>query len=283
MMDPRYNPQQNSTNGGDWMSKLKQIQAARKDYDKIVNLMTPYERQTISENINADASRNFHRIYQGVKERLDNAKNGYKAAAAKRAAAIAKEINSWDATKLNAEIQAYQTRISMELSKVDNSGIFGGKSVSARVKALYQEAQASGDKYKMRAAAEVLQSINADKLPREQRVEVLFTAREAMDQLDTLRNTDEIKAAIEGENEAIKAMQSEQAFVREAGAILHDDQETLGVPVGSFAKLARTVKFEREDREVKIKLLELDDPEITGIRWNTDPATIEALKGDTNG
>lgn len=279
MMDPRYQTQQNSS---DWMGKLNQIKAARRDYERTQSVMTPYERQTIWGNINADANANYGRIYQGIKQRFDSAKENYKSAAARRAAAIAKEINSWDSGKLNAEIQAYQTRVNMELSKQDAQGIFTGNSVSKRIAALYQEAQASGDRYKMRAAAEVLQAVNSEKLPLEQRFDVQLISREAIDQLETLRNTDEIKAGIEGENAAIKQMQDEQAFVKEAGAILADDQEFLGRAVGGFAKLAQTVKFERDGREVKIKLLELDDPEITGIHWSTDPTTQEMMKGENN-
>lgn len=264
-MDPRYSTRPTQHPGNDWLSKLNQIREARQEYAKIERILDPYQRQTIGENIKADAEASYSRIYQGVKARLDNAKGNYKNAAAKRAAAIAHEINSWDTAKLNAEMQAFKMRVDMEFNKRDTQGIFSGSPVSKRIEQLYQEAQASGDRYKMRAAAEVLRSADTEKLPSEQRTAVLFTARAASDNLESLRNTDEIKTAIDQENAAVKAMQDEILFVKEAGAVLHDDQELFGSPIGGFAKLASTIKFEREAGNVKIKLLELDDPELTGI------------------
>ena len=212
-MDPRYSTQQNS---GDWLGKLNQIKAARKEYEKLFNLMSPYERQTIFGNIKADAEANYSRVYNGVKARLDAAVGNYKNAAAKRAAAIAHEINSWDAGKLNNELQAFSTRVNMELSKKDAQGIFSGQPTARRIEQLYREALASGDRYKMRAAAEVLRAADVDKLPSDQQMQVQLLARAASDNLESLRNTDEIKTAIDQENAAVKAMQDEILFVKEA-------------------------------------------------------------------
>lgn len=278
MMDPRYNQQQNNN---DWMSKLDQIKAARKEFEKLQGIMTPYERQTIYGGMQAEAKANYSRIYNGVKERFEAAKSNYKAAAAKRAAAIAKEINNWDTARLNAEVQAFQTRLSMELGKKDAQGAFTGQPAAKRIAALYQEAQASGDKYKMRAAAEVLQAANFDSIPREQRMDVLMVSRAASDNLEALRNTDEIRKAIEQENAAVKQLQDEQQFLRETGAVMNDDGDVFGRAVGNFAKLASTVKFEREAGSVKIRILDANDPEITGIDWNE--TTLEQLKKQQEG
>lgn len=273
------NPKYSVNNGGDdWMSKVNQIKEARKVLSQNAGLMSAWERQTISEDINDNVSRNYSRIYGGAKERLDNAKNTYKSATAKRQAAEAREINSWDTGKLNAEMQAYQTRVNIELAK-QGAGIFGnGPTISKRIEALYREAVASGDKHKIRAAAEAVQAANTDKLPIDQRVEVQSIRREANDKLNELRFTDDIATALNEENAAILQLQNEQKFVREVGAVLNDDQEFLGMPVGSFAKLASTVRFVEDG----VKLLELDDPEITGIRWSTDPGTMEQLQKDGN-
>lgn len=265
-MDPRYSARQSQYNGNDWLSKLNQIKEARSEYNKIERILTPYERQTIFGNIKADAEANYSRVYNGVKARLDAAVGNYKAAAAKRAAAIAKEINSWDAGKLNDELQAFQMRVNMEVGKKDAQGIFSGQPAAARVKQIYQEAQASGDRYKMRAAAEVLRAANVEKIPSEQQMQVQLLARAASDNLEALRNTDDIKNAIDGENAAIKQMQDEQKFVREAAEVMFDEGgQIFGRDVSSFGKLASTIKFEREAGNVKIKILDINDPEITGI------------------
>lgn len=265
-MDPRYRARQSQYNGNDWLSKLNQIKEARSEYNKIERILTPYERQTIFGNIKADAEANYSRVYQGVKARLDAAVGNYKAAAAKRAAAIAKEINSWDAGKLNDELQAFQTRVNMELGKKDAQGIFSGQPAAARVKQIYQEALASGDRYKMRAAAEVLRAANVEKLPSEQQMQVQLLARAASDNLEALRNTDDIQNAIDQENAAIKQMQDEQKFVREAAEVMFDEGgQIFGRDVSNFGKLASTIKFEREAGNVKIKILDINDPEITGI------------------
>lgn len=265
-MDPRYSTRQSQYNGNDWLSKLNQIKEARSEYNKIERILTPYERQTIFGNIKADAEANYSRVYNGVKARLDAAVGNYKAAAAKRAAAIAKEINSWDAGKLNDELQAFSTRVNMEVGKKDAQGIFSGQPAAARIEALYQEALASGDRYKMRAAAEVLRAADVEKLPSEQQMQVQLLARAASDNLEALRNTDDIQNAIDQENAAIKQMQDEQKFVREAAEVMFDEGgQIFGRDVSSFGKLASTIKFEREAGNVKIKILDINDPEITGI------------------
>lgn len=265
-MDPRYSARQSQYNGNDWLSKLNQIKEARSEYNKIERILTPYERQTIFGNIKADAEANYSRVYNGVKARLDAAVGNYKAAAAKRAAAIAKEINSWDAGKLNDELQAFSTRVNMEVGKKDAQGIFSGQPAAARIEALYQEALASGDRYKMRAAAEVLRAADVEKLPSEQQMQVQLLARAASDNLEALRNTDDIQNAIDQENAAIKQMQDEQKFVREAAEVMFDEGgQIFGRDVSNFGKLASTIKFEREAGNVKIKILDINDPEITGI------------------
>ena len=265
-MDPRYSARQSQYNGNDWLSKLNQIKEARSEYNKIERILTPYERQTIFGNIKADAEANYSRVYNGVKARLDAAVGNYKAAAAKRAAAIAKEINSWDAGKLNDELQAFSTRVNMEVGKKDAQGIFSGQPAAARVKQIYQEALASGDRYKMRAAAEVLRAADVEKLPSEQQMQVQLLARAASDNLEALRNTDDIQNAIDQENAAIKQMQDEQKFVREAAEVMFDEGgQIFGRDVSSFGKLASTIKFEREAGNVKIKILDINDPEITGV------------------
>ena len=281
-MDPRYSARQSQYNGNDWLSKLNQIKEARSEYNKIERILTPYERQTIFGNIKADAEANYSRVYNGVKARLDAAVGNYKAAAAKRAAAIAKEINSWDAGKLNDELQAFSTRVNMEVSKKDAQGIFSGQPAAARIEALYQEALASGDRYKMRAAAEVLRAADVEKLPSEQQMQVQLLARAASDNLEALRNTDDIQNAIDQENAAIKQMQDEQKFVREAAEVMFDEGgQIFGRDVSSFGKLASTIKFEREAGNVKIKILDINDPAITGIEWNE--TTLEQLKKEQEG
>lgn len=276
-MDPRYSARQSQYNGNDWLSKLNQIKEARSEYNKIERILTPYERQTIFGNIKADAEANYSRVYQGVKARLDAAVGNYKAAAAKRAAAIAKEINSWDAGKLNDELQAFSTRVNMELGKKDAQGIFSGQPAARRIEALCQEAQASGDRYKMRAAAEVLRAADVEKLPSEQQMQVQLLAREASDNLEALRNTDDIQNAIDQENAAIKQMQDEQKFVREAAEVMFDEGgQIFGRDVSNFGKLASTIKFEREAGNVKIKILDINDPEITGI----DLSNLTNMEGE---
>ena len=265
-MDPRYNARQTQQNSGDWLAKLNQIKEARSEYNKIERILTPYERQTIFGNIKADAEANYSRVYNGVKARLDAAVGNYKAAAAKRAAAIAKEINSWDAGKLNDELQAFQMRVNMEVDKKDVQGMFSGQSAASSIERLYQEALASGDRYKMRAAAEVLRAADVEKLPSEQQMQVQLLARAASDNLEALRNTDDIQNAIDQENAAIKQMQDEQKFVREAAEVMFDEGgQIFGRDVSNFGKLASTIKFEREAGNVKIKILDINDPEITGI------------------
>jgi hypothetical protein len=97
-------------------------------------------------------------------------------------------------------------------------------------------------------------------------MQVQLLARAASDNLEALRNTDDIQNAIDQENAAIKQMQDEQKFVREAAEVMFDEGgQIFGRDVSNFGKLASTIKFEREAGNVKIKILDINDPEITGI------------------
>lgn len=249
------NQQDQQQNSDDWLGKLNQIKAARADFDRLEKLLDPDERKTISGNIRADAQRNYERIYHGVKADFDRKIDAYKAASAITAAAKARSINSWEADKL------YEQQIFLKIQLYNEyNDAAAKKPLAARIEKLYREAQSSGDRYRQRAAAELLRSLNTDTLPAEAQLPIRLLGREANEILREMAMTDEIKIAIEEEKQAARELLRERENVKKAGATLYEDEAS-----GVFAKLAKTIQIIPPD---EFGFNGFNVPEITRININ---------------
>ncbi len=115
----------------------------------------------------------------------------------------------------------------------------------------------------MRAAAEVMRSINTEGMSREQAVDLRVLAREADASLKSLRSTPELIEAVDNANKATQELWREREVVASVGKTMGDDVDDPLGAVGGFAKLAKTIQVDRETRDIKI--YSLTDPEVTGI------------------
>lgn len=273
MPSPGINPNPSMNFGrGDWIDAAAEIRRAKEELRKYEGIMTPYERQSISGSIQEKIASRYGFIYQGAAADLNGAKKQYKDTVSAREKARAQEITSWDSGKLGIEMNTFQMLVNREMEFNNGAPGFTRRAdVSVRVKTLYQEAMASGDRYKMRAAVEVVHGINTDKTPKDQAVELRILGRECESVLETLRTTPEMLKAAEAEKSAVKELFSAKELVKEVAVVMGEDPDNLFAE-GGFTKLLKTVQVDRYSGEVKI--FEMDSPEVSGVNWQN------AMKND---
>jgi hypothetical protein len=254
-----------------WQDRLKEIKIAREHYSQHEALMTPYEREMRSKEIHQKLSAYYPTIYSGVKKAWDGWINAYKNATVRLAEAKAKEYATWDPTKLGAEMQTFRALVDQRLTR-GKEGAFGSSPApSEGVKKLYQEYQNSGDPYKKRASSEVMLGISTHGLSREDAVNLRILGHEAESNLLQLRNTEEIQKAEEAYMESAQELFKQRAQLSEVASLVGEPPDT-GFGSGNITKLQRMVQVERETGE--IKLYTLEDPQVTGIYWITDPNSV---------
>lgn len=278
MPNPGINPTPNTTPtfSRDWLNKAHTIRLAKQEYDKYSNIMTPYERQTVWGSIKEKIERDYTQVYQGAAADLNKAKQDYSNMVAARKKAAAQEINSWDNGKLGTELHAFQMRINAVMGSNASVGAAFGQPGAARlIEGLYREAQASGDRYKQRAAAEVLATLNTGGLPREYAQELAGFKGQVKLELESMRTTPEMLVAAEAEKKAVTELFSARELVRDVAEVMGDDPNNL-FAVGGLVTLLKTVKVDQLTGEVK--LYDMDSPEVTGIVWN--PENLKEYTGD---
>lgn len=246
-----------------WKDDLNRIKFAREKLNREQGIMTPHERQAHAERLHDEIRMVYPRIYKGVKSNLDEAIHKYQNAKTNTAKAKADEINSWDTAKLDSEMNAFR---SMVKSALDNPGdpLAGGSGPSKRIEMLYQEAVASQNPLKIRAAADVLDGLSLPKLPIDQAGAIRITTRKAVEARESIRKTDQIMAAEKSEAEAAIELINTRETVHDVAAILGESTRN-PFDDGSLAKLVKTVQFGSDGT---VKVFNLDDPEVTGISWN---------------
>ena len=243
-----------------WNDDLNRIKAAREKLDRDQAIMTPWERQENGQSLRDQMHKAYPKVYNALKVNLDEKIEKYQQAKTNTAKAKAREINAWDMAKLETEIRVFQ---SMVTSALDNAGdpLAGVAGPSKRIEQLYQEAVASQNPVKIRAAADVLNTLSLTKLPTDEAVAIRMTAREAAIATDKIRKTDYIQAAEKAESDAAFELVQVRDMAIEAATILGEPPTNI-FAVGGLGKLAKTVQV---DRDGTVKIFSLDDPEVTGI------------------
>lgn len=247
----------------DWRTAAREIQEARKELADHANIMTPYERQSISGAIKKQAERDYSLIYQGVSAQLFDTSKRYLEKQTEIEDAHKRQSKSWDNARLGIEMNTFQVLVNNALQSSGTPGFTRGH-ISERVSEIYQEAVRSGDFHKQRAAAEVLRSINIDKLEKDIALPVRMLQRQAEADLTKLQTPPTLAKL----QEELGAIQKELTGDLQEVATAAD---ILGEPIdrvfhgGTFTKLFKTVQLDRETGELKI--YKLDDPEVTGIRF----------------
>lgn len=266
--------QKSSTN---WKDAVKEIQEAKKEIHRKEQIMTDYERDLYGRTVKDKVHQKYGMILKGVAEELENTISKYKTAKASTSTAIAKEINTWEAGKLQSELNLAQSRFGMITTGPSTNAFGGGPGIVDAARKIYQEAVASGDRYKIRAAAEALQGSAAIHWKGKDAVGMQQLSQEAKENLDNLRFTDEIKAAGDRETAAAQELLNTCQTVWEVGALM-GDVTTGAFLIGNFVTLAKRVQVDRVTG--KINIYDPDDPEVTGITI-TGP-NIESIGGEGN-
>ena len=267
------------SNSPTWHERVKEIKIAREHLSKHEALMTPYEREMRSEEIHDKLRSYYPTVYGGVKKAWEGWINEYNKATARLAEAKAKEYAKWDPAKLGAEMQAFKMMVDQKLSSASDSVFAGGPGPSERVKKLYEEYQKSGDPYKQRASCEVMQGISTQGLKRDEAVNIRLLGHEAEGRLLQLRNTEEIQKAEEHYVESAQELFKQRENLSEVATLMGEPPD-FGMGRWEIGKLQRMVQVERETGEIKIYSLE--DPEVTGIHWITDPNSVPDFTGGEN-
>lgn len=243
-----------------WNDDLKRIKAAREKLNRDQAVMSPYERQENAASLRDEMSKAYPKVYQGLKANLDDGIRKYQKARVDTENAKAREINAWDMAKLETEIRVFQSLVK---SAMDNPGnpMAGVPGQARRIEKLYQEAVASKNPVKIRAAADVLESLPTQKLSMDEAAAISMTARQATAARDAIRKTDYIQAAEKAESEAAFALVQARDNIQEAATILGEPPTNI-FAVGGLGKLAKTVQVGHDGA---VRIYSLDDPEVTGI------------------
>lgn len=143
----------NKRPGASWRDRLEELKTARAEYSKLEPIMTEVERILIAKSINEKQSEVGSYIMQGALSEWHYAIDQYKNAVKGIQEAKNREVSRWEAIKLNAEIDTAERLVTKAVQSSTGGRL--DPSVMPRLKAMYDEAQNSGDIYKMRAMAEV--------------------------------------------------------------------------------------------------------------------------------
>jgi len=134
-----------------WQDAVKQLDEANQQFRKLRGIMTPLENKFVSQEISGAREKYRKLIEDGVIGEHTAAIQNLKAKLAEVEAKKARVTNSFNGPELAAQMAIYSQRIEHASKNGD----------LASLRAIYQEAKDSGDREKLRAAAESLQSVTA--------------------------------------------------------------------------------------------------------------------------
>lgn len=252
-----------------WRDLLKELKAAKDELRRHENIMTPYERQAISESIKARAEAVGPRLQGGAIAEWKAAIEVYQDKAAAVEKARIAEINRWDNARLGAEIGAVKALVELALSGGNGNALAGMTKAAPRLERIYNEAQASGDIYKQRAAAEVFRSLDGASLKTDttDRAAVSGLVHKAAKDLPGLRVTDGITQAIHERDEAAQGVYNLRSELNDVSLVMGYGDATGLFASGPIASAFRGVKFNNDHT---LTIFPEDSVEVTGIQFK-DP------------
>ncbi len=242
-----------------WRDLLKELKTAKDELRRNEAIMTAYERQTISESIQARANVIAPRLQGGAIAEWKAAIEVYQDKAAAVEKARIAEINRWDNGRLGAEIGAVKVLVDLALAGVVTKA-------GPRLEQIYNEAQASGDIYKQRAAAEVFRSLSGDNLKGsvDDRAAVSGLAHKAAKDLPGLRVTDGITRAIQERDAAANGVYSLRSELNDVSLVMGYGDANGPFALGPVATAFRGVKFNNDHT---LTIYPDDSVEVTGIQF----------------
>lgn len=268
---PHMNKNRGENMQTNWKDAFKLLQRMRAGYRELENIMTAFERQTNSEEIKQRAE-SLHPVIAGGA--LAEHAAAIKKIEASRVAtdrARAAEINRWKPDQLRAELENVRTLVT--LAAEGRGPSFGAPAdVGGRLQAIYQEAQASGDIYKQRAACEVLQSLDLAKFSHDDKPAALSVANLSKRTLKALRETPELAETYKQQDAALNDYIAVRQEIIEVSKALGEGNPEEVFTENTFSKALRQVKMNRNTGEITI--LPPDSPEVAGVIFKETPGAV---------
>jgi hypothetical protein len=180
----------------DYLSKVEKINEDFKNYQMS---MTPFEVQKFYQEKKDMVESYGLVIEKGILEEVYNAYENFNSEKARLEELKKRELNSWDADKLNANFGV--TRVLFDMA-VSSDNVASKDRTVDKLQRLMSEAIDSGDKYKLRAFNELLPGIQATMPDRGEAMKVNSLMHESAKKLEEIRETPEIVAQYQKIREA---------------------------------------------------------------------------------
>ncbi len=172
-----------------WREAVAEIQKLDAEFWRNISIMTPYEQGMVSELLNRTRAEYRGMIEGGAIGEFNAAIQEYQSA----------QAPIWTGQGRMKSILGILSRLKneMELVEMRANQVLSGDNPAGELEALRQEAAQSGDKHKIRASLEVTRGA-LSKIPADHpdRMKVNRLAKEAGRELEELRTSDGIKAAL---------------------------------------------------------------------------------------
>ena len=243
-----------------WRDQLAEVKNAKQRFSDYYSIMTQLERLTAQTEI-SNMQRAYNKnITAGILGEHEDALQKLNRAHNKVLSERRNEINSWDAVRLNSEMQIYDMLIKQAI-KTESGASDWRKDTGDRIKEIIKEADQSGDRYKQRAALEILKAATKEVKGLEAQREMNLIAQESKGKLEKVRSTPAFeKAVAEAETVWSEYKNKRQELIRTSQDIGEGDPtDPLMHSVFSHA-IKRVQVIDNE-----IKIFDPDAPEVTGV------------------
>lgn len=245
-----------------WREIVEKIRNSKQVYYDNYAYMTQLESQTATQEINKMIKNNYDYIVNGLLADYGATVRNLKRAHERVEAEKQKEVASWDAGQLASEMQVYNMLVQQTLDSPPESAKDPGP-----VKALsevYQEAQQSGDRYKQRAAAEVMKAANtkAAGLDDKDRIAVNRLAQQSKQDIKKVRTNFQVDKAYQETESAWEAWEESRLEVIKVSQTLEQGDPTDVLATGPLAQAVRCVQRTKDG----LKIYDPDDPKILNRR-----------------
>ena len=244
-----------------WRDKLAEIKAAEQEHKENFSIMTAYEHKTAYKMTSALKEQYNPAITEGALADHETARLKLKFADAKVKGEHKKETARWDAQKLASEMQVY-TMLTDQIVNTKDYEHGKGMTREKELERLFTEAKDSGDKYKARAAAEVLKSIKSKGNTLDERIKFSGIAQTAKADLEKIRSTPELEKAYEDAETVYKEYRTARQDLINTSIDIGGGDPTSPWLYTAFSQAIKQV----QDINGELVFFEPDDPHITGVK-----------------
>ena len=171
-----------------WRAKLAEIEAVNAEHSKYSQVLSPLDDAKLQEKKKSLQDAYGSYIIKDISSELQASIEKVELQRNKYQLAKKKEYNSWDSAKLSSEYGVTSTILDMSLV---GQNVSKGDTAPKRIERLFNEAKTSGDKYKLRAYADLLEGVMT-KMSVEEATKINHCKTEADSLVKEMRETPEI-------------------------------------------------------------------------------------------